>query len=118
MIPSNATTYSIPEAALVARRSINTIRRWIVSGQLKTLPKSPMQDKRRTVIGAHDLYLACTRKLVPFKQPRYPHLFRKREIDKERRRAKYARTPKTKAYNRQWSRYRRAKLKASNNAVT
>jgi hypothetical protein len=106
---------TIQEAVEKSGRSYNTIIRWIMTGQLPTLPKSPMQDQRRTYIDPKELEISCRIKRVPFKQPREPHLFRKREVDKERWRTKYARTPEKKKYHREISRWRRAKKKAKLN---
>lgn len=95
---------TIDEAAARSGRHRNTIVRWIYSGQLKTVPP-PLGVKRGKYIAAEDLKIACTHKLVKFKQPRRPHLARKREADRKRWREKYARTEKTRAYKKAYYHY-------------
>lgn len=97
---------TVNEAAARSGRHRNTILRWIYSGQLKTTPP-PLGRGRGKFCTVADLERACTEKLVKFKQPRRPHLARKREIDRERWRTKYAKTEKTRAYKRAYYHYRK-----------
>lgn len=98
---------TLKEAAVRSGRHINTIVRWAYSGQLKLVDPSPLDEKgkrggraRRCTIEA--LTAACEKKLVAFKQPRRPHLFRKREKDRERWRNVYAKSPRIKEYKRKY----------------
>jgi hypothetical protein len=90
---------TLREAAERSGRHINTIIRWTYSGQLK-LCERPLGVRRGKFCTVKDLARACTEKLVPFKQPKRPHLLRKREKDRERWHKKYARTEKTREYKR------------------
>ena len=95
---------TIAEAAQRSGRHRNTITRWIYSGQLQTVAP-PIGHRRGRFIVVEDLERACERRLVKFKQPRRPHLGRKREIDRERWRTKYAGTEKTRLYKRAYYHY-------------